>query len=434
MKPHLEDSHFGTVVLGRHLTVFNLVVLHVLQSMHVAASSAAPAWEDEGLEDIDVDQLVSQHRSRQSPPVVPEASAGPLPSHNNGQQRIVRPAAAAAAAVVKGFAQPVLTPPMMPHQIASQPQGQSAFHTSEAETPQYGSAALDLVGVKERLLEVMDRLLDADLSEVQHDTLEKERIQLKELRAKLEAEPQYGQPPPEATAAPFGAFQSSAQRAPSNSVASVSMSYNSQPAYHQPQPSSWPANTTRQPLPVTNQTALGRSCDVWDSSTAAPPASSSWGPGSDSFGQGGSGSFAYDAPDPAPRDDMSMPLPDPSLRMGSSGDAEVFVTCHQQDGLVDKRWDKRFEWSVEMQNVLERNFGTKSFRANQQQAINASLAGKDVFVLMPTGGGKPQVHRSQIAELTSLHSTTAEFVICWHLLLVVLLTVTFGVFLEVRMQ
>ena len=64
-----------------------------------------------------------------------------------------------------------------------------------------------------------------------------------------------------------------------------------------------------------------------------------------------------------------------------------FVTCHQHDGLVDKRWDKSFAWSDELQQGLENNFGTKTFRANQRQAINASLAGKDVFVLMPTGGG-----------------------------------------------
>ena len=64
-----------------------------------------------------------------------------------------------------------------------------------------------------------------------------------------------------------------------------------------------------------------------------------------------------------------------------------FVTCHQHDGLVDKRWDKSFAWSAELQQGLENNFGTKTFRANQRQAINASLAGKDVFVLMPTGGG-----------------------------------------------
>lgn len=47
-----------------------------------------------------------------------------------------------------------------------------------------------------------------------------------------------------------------------------------------------------------------------------------------------------------------------------------------------------YPWSERAQELLEAKFHLQQFRSHQLAAINATLCGYDVLLIMPTGGGK----------------------------------------------
>ncbi|XP_010713017.1 ATP-dependent DNA helicase Q1-like [Meleagris gallopavo] len=52
-------------------------------------------------------------------------------------------------------------------------------------------------------------------------------------------------------------------------------------------------------------------------------------------------------------------------------------------------WNKTdFPWYEKIKTALQNKFKLQKFRSLQLETVNATMAGKDIFLVMPTGGGK----------------------------------------------
>ncbi|XP_068046570.1 ATP-dependent DNA helicase Q1 [Anomalospiza imberbis] len=90
----------------------------------------------------------------------------------------------------------------------------------------------------------------------------------------------------------------------------------------------------------------------------------------------------------------------------SSGDLEAGGSKDTETSAEE--WNKKdFPWYEKIKTALQSKFKLQKFRSLQLETVNAAMAGKDIFLVMPTGGGK-----SLCYQLPAVCSDGFTLVIC----------------------
>ncbi len=55
--------------------------------------------------------------------------------------------------------------------------------------------------------------------------------------------------------------------------------------------------------------------------------------------------------------------------------------------------------ALDLETALKKHFGYDTFRPRQREIVADVLAGRDVFALLPTGGGKPLAERCGVCRV-----------------------------------
>ncbi|CAB9528346.1 Bloom syndrome protein homolog [Seminavis robusta] len=84
----------------------------------------------------------------------------------------------------------------------------------------------------------------------------------------------------------------------------------------------------------------------------------------------------------------ALPTPPSSGPREASANRNATVNPASAHASTKQYSHSNFPWSAHIKELLQNSFRIKQFRQHQEEVINCTLSGKDVFVLMRTGGGK----------------------------------------------